>query len=100
MTAMLDSNAAQHCRSRLLHILRRRRPIRDRDSHCCFLLPRRTGQPAGPFFLHAADDVPRELIAVAEANEHLVENDVVEDGHARIASQQLRKLERALTTTV
>src|SRR5262245_52630041 len=56
----------------------RRRPVGDRDAQEALAPPRRAAEPAGPVRLHVPLDVVCEL-RVPDADEHLVQHDVVDD---------------------
>ena len=53
-------------------------------------LPAGAAEPARALLLHAGDDGVRGRVVVAEAHEHLVEDDVGEDRDARLAAQPVR----------
>ena len=73
----------------------RRPEAGDRDSHRGAALPICSSEPARAVGLDAADDLTRRLVVVAEADEHLVEDDVVQDLDARLrAEEHLRRLAR------
>ena len=46
-------------------------------------------EPAGAALLHAPDDLTRRLVIAAEADEHLVQNDVVQDLDARLCAEKI-----------
>ncbi len=68
----------EDCSDGPIDVLERRAEVRDRDAHRVLAAPVGAAEPARPVALHALDHGPRRL-AVAEAHEHLVQDDVVED---------------------
>ena len=68
-----------------------RPPARDRDPHRRAPCQSGAAEPAGAVLLHAPRPPPRRLVVVAEADEHLVEDDVVQDLDAGLRAEQLRE---------
>ena len=85
---------AKHRLDALVHVGPGGRPVGDRNAHRREALPRRAAGPAGPVRLYARDDRARRRIVVAEAHQHLVQHDVVEDPHARGTAEALREVPR------
>ena len=63
-------------------------------------VPRGAARPAGTFVLYARHDRTGEVVVLAETNQHLVQDDIVEDAYARRGSQQFRNLPRTRAATV
>src|SRR3954471_11416798 len=66
----------------------RRAPVRDRDAHRRAALPARAAGPARALGLHGSGHRIRGAVVVAEAEEDLVEHDVVEDLDAVLARER------------
>src|ERR1019366_4907431 len=60
------------------------------NPHGVHAVPGCGAEPAGAVLLHLADDLSGEGIRVAEADEHLVQHDVVEDPHSCAAGKVVR----------
>src|ERR1051325_2870265 len=93
-------HAAQNRLRRPGDVVLARHPVRDRDAHRAEAVPGGAGHPAGAFALGAGDGRARQLVAVAETHQDLVEHDVVEDPHARIAAEELGHLRGARAAAV
>jgi len=63
---------------RLVNVFFGSRPVRDRDAEERFTSPRRCAEPAGAFLLEALHH-PLRGVGVTYADEHLVEDDFVDD---------------------
>src|SRR5256885_2911275 len=67
----------EHCLQAALDIVFRRRPGRHTDTHRRPAVPLRPTAPTGPFGLNAINHSTRRRV-VAEANQHLIERDLVQ----------------------
>src|SRR5690349_13585478 len=87
---MLFLRNAEHRFQTLLHILIRSRPRRHADAHGGPSVPNSAAAPAGPLFLNLRD-YPGRGSRLSEADQHLVENDIVE----HLISRSLKALREA-----